>query len=138
MTQRSQQSLETELSSLDNIEIQIESLSFYLINSNEKLIPILKVSINEITLSISNTFKKDIFSGYMSLALYYFNSIIFRWEPMLEKTALAFHRLTYHNEQSQVYGSFEATQPILCNISREIFLALRETMEEWNKQSQAE
>jgi hypothetical protein len=70
---------------------------FYLINSRRDIfIPILKLSLNGVTLSHAITFKKSILKGDISLAVYYFNNLIFRWEPVLERTDLAFHRLTYY------------------------------------------
>lgn len=83
--QQPQQNLkETESSSLENLEVKVDTLSFYLINSRRDFfIPILKISVNGLSLTKANTFKKDILKGELSAAVYYFNNSIFRWEPIL-------------------------------------------------------
>ena len=70
-------------------------------------IPILKVTINRVNLGKSNTFKKDILKGDLNIAIYYFNNQIFRWEPMVEKVNLFFHKLIYYQENNNVFGSLE-------------------------------
>lgn len=80
--------------------------------------PILKVIVNRFNLSKSNTYKKDILKGDLNMVIYYFNNMIFRWEPMLEKVNLFFHKLTYYQENNRVFGSFESEGPIMVNISR--------------------
>ena len=88
---------ETESSSLESLDLSVENLSFYLLNARRDIfIPILKVIINRINLGKSTTFKKDILKGDLSVAIYYFNNLIFRWEPMIEKVNLFFHKLIYH------------------------------------------
>lgn len=75
----------------------MDTLSFYLINSRSDIfIPILKISVGGLSLTKANTFKKDILKGEFTAAIYYFNNSIFRWEPILEKVALGFHKLTYY------------------------------------------
>jgi hypothetical protein len=90
-----------------------------LINSRRDIfIPILKVVVNGLSLTKANTFKKDILKGEFSTAVYYFNNSIFRWEPILERVALGFHKLTYYQENNSVFGSFDSTEPIMINLSR--------------------
>jgi hypothetical protein len=79
--------------------MKVETLSFYLINSMKDIfIPILKVNLNNISLTKTNTFKKDILKGTLGLSVYYYNGLIFRWEPMIEKTSLAFHKIRYFQD----------------------------------------
>ena len=88
---------ENESSSLENLDLKVESLGLYVINSRRDIfIPILKVTFGAIAISKANTFKKDILKGDASLAVYYFNHSIFRWEPILDRINLAFHKLTYY------------------------------------------
>ena len=114
-------------------------MGLYLINSRRDIfIPILKITLGCIGISKTNTFKKDILKGDASLAVYYFNHAIFRWEPILEKINLAFHKLTYFQESNSIFGCFEAIDPFMLNLSREVFSSLQETMEAWRKQSDEE
>jgi hypothetical protein len=130
---------ENEGSSLENLELKVEVLSLYLINSRRDIfIPILKVSLSNLALTKANTFKKDILKGEVEGAVYYFNNSIFRWEPILEKVALGFHKLTYYQENNSIFGSFDSPDPIMLNLSREVFVSLNETMSAWKKQSEEE
>jgi len=66
------------------MEVLIESVSFYLINSwNHVFIPIMHVKIDDVSMFRTNTYKKDIMKGEFSISGYYFNSNIFKWEPAL-------------------------------------------------------
>lgn len=73
----------------------------------------------------ANTFKKDIMKTDFSASIYYFNNTIFRWEPILEKVNLAFHKLTYYQENNSVFGSFDSLESIMINLSREVFISLK-------------
>ena len=55
---------------------------------------------------------------------------------MLEKTNLIFHKIIYYQENNKIIGSFESDKSIMINISREIFLSLKETMDAWKKQQE--
>jgi hypothetical protein len=128
---------ETESSSLESLDLSLDNLTLYLLNARRDIfIPILKVIVNRFNLSKSNTFKKDILKGDLNVVIYYFNNLIFRWEPMLEKVNLFFHKLTYYQENNRIFGSFESEGPIMINISREIFSTMKETMDAWKKQSE--
>jgi len=78
------------------MDILIESVSFYLINSwNQIFIPIMHIKIDDVSMFRTNTFKKDIIKGELSLAVYYFNSSIFKWEPVLERASFNYFRQIY-------------------------------------------
>lgn len=82
-----------ELNTLDSLNLNVTSLSFYLINSwKEVFIPILNFKIEDLSLSSNNTFKKEIIQGDFSMMLNYFNSLIFKWEPALEKASFSFYK----------------------------------------------
>lgn len=121
------------------MDVKVDTISFYLINSRRDIfIPILKISVGGLSLTKANTFKKDILKGELTAAVYYFNNSIFRWEPILEKVALGFHKLTYYQENNSIFASFDSPEHIMLNLSREVFVSLNETMAGWKKQSEEE
>lgn len=84
------------MSSLDNLDIDIESVSLYLINNcRESFIPVFKIQINSAAFSKANTFKKNLLKGNFEIIANYFNTSNFKWEPMLEKVDVIFHELVY-------------------------------------------
>jgi hypothetical protein len=89
---------ETEISNLENLDVDIESLSFYLINNcREAFIPILRIHLNNAFINKCSTTKKDIIKASFDITALYFNASIFKWEPMVEKVDLSFSRLIYLN-----------------------------------------
>lgn len=81
------------------MDLDIEALSFYLINNcREAFIPIVRVHLNNAIINKSNTIKKDLLKANFEITVFYFNSSIFRWEPMIEKVDLAMSKLAYTSE----------------------------------------
>ena len=87
----------------------------------------MRLNLIGINLTKCNTYKKEMMEGELDVALSYFNVSIFRWEPVVEKTAIAFHRLVYY-ENMKTIVSMEFLKPLLVNISREMFIATKETL----------
>lgn len=84
-----------EISTLVTIDINVSTISLYLINNyKDSFIPLINPVVENLTLNYFGTFKKSILELKFQLSIDHHNGEIRGWEPILEKVILS---ISYNN-----------------------------------------